>query len=679
MSRYIKTPSYIDSMPVDISFVFENEKPAGKHGFLTCAGEDFRFEDGTLAKFWGVCMNGGAAFPEHDYAEKVARRLAMAGVNCVRLHQLDGEYHTPNIFCYRKGKRVDNTRKLDPTSMDRLDYFVKCLKDEGIYCYLDMMVFRRFKLGDGVVDADKFTDVAGKPYSMFDPTMIELQKEYCTNVWTHYNPYTGLQYKDDPVFILSEVVNENDIWIKSHRASAGTKPTDHPPYYDNMLREMYGQWAKKQGIDVDIKTVDIWNMEGEDAELVNRFKLEKTYEFNKTMYEHMKSIGVRIPVTASNRLRNIGFNIYAQEHCCDYMDNHHYYYDWAWGEDDKFGTNAQINGYPHIMANLPTFRVSGRPFYVSEWDMPWPNSYRAEGPVYYAAICALQGWGGMGIHTYAYGTNLEHMDIIGKEASSSTLGGVPYREGIFSCWNDPAKFGLFYHSALIVRRGDVSPANKKVGVRVPFEIYSSKKAYETGLEVHRLATILDGMSEEGCDEVINNTDAIAWENPTRIVSDNGQVWRDLKGKFGGIDTDRTKIVYGKLGVVKHGVVPKAGTEVSGMKVESNVDFGVVALSSLTDDPIKTSNNMLLSTIGRARNTDVCFDGEKMIDYGKAPIVSEVIRAKITIETDRTDLKVWGVNAEGYYVGALPTKFEDGKMTFAVGDKFPCLYYLIVAE
>ena len=30
MSRYIPMPAYPDKMPVDISFVFEKEKPAGK-------------------------------------------------------------------------------------------------------------------------------------------------------------------------------------------------------------------------------------------------------------------------------------------------------------------------------------------------------------------------------------------------------------------------------------------------------------------------------------------------------------------------------------------------------------------------------------------------------------------------------------------------------------------------
>ena len=77
MSRYIPMPAYPDMMPVDISFVFEDEKPAGKHGFTVVDGENMRFEDGTLARFWGVNFNGGACFPSHEYAKQVAARLAV--------------------------------------------------------------------------------------------------------------------------------------------------------------------------------------------------------------------------------------------------------------------------------------------------------------------------------------------------------------------------------------------------------------------------------------------------------------------------------------------------------------------------------------------------------------------------------------------------------------------------
>ena len=679
MQKYILSPGYTDSMPVDISGAFGDEAPAGKHGFVKVNGESLCFEDGTPARFWGVCMNGAACFPSHEYSEKVARRLAMAGVNCVRLHQLDGEFHTPNIFQFRKGTRLTSTRKFDETSMDRLDYFIYCMKKNGVYCYLDNMVFRHFKSGDGVVDADKMELYAGRPYSIFDPTMIELQKEYSTNLWTHVNPYTGLAYKDDPVFILTEIVNETHIWHKHYFPSKGRTAPKHVPYYENLLRSQLKQWAEENKADVDADTVDIWSLE---EDVVNRFKLEKTWEYNKTMYEHLRGLGIKIPITGCNWVPSEtgSFNLYAQKNACDYMDGHHYYYDWAWGEDEKVGVNAQINGYEEVLGNLPKMHIKDRPFFVSEWGSPFPNSYRAEAPIYYAAVGALQGWSGMTIHTYAYAGDLERVDVIGKQFSSATVGGVSYREGVFSCWNDPSIFGLFYHSALMLRRADITPADKKVGVRAPFSLKFPKKAYGDVLERHRVVSLLEGQDETGCDIVMNADEAMPREEKNIIMSDNGQMWRHLGRKFGAIDTPRTKIIYGKMARIAQSISnPFPETFVSGMKVVSQTDFGVIALSSLTDDPISKSDNLLLSAIGRSRNTDSQFDGEKLVDYGHAPIVAEAIRATITVETERTDLCIWGINAEGAYVGRVPATFENGKMTFTIGNQYPCLYYLISVD
>ena len=59
---------------------------------------------------------------------------------------------------------------------------------------------------------------------------------------------------------------------------------------------------------------------------------------------------------------------------------------------------------------------------------------------------------------------------------------------------------------------------------------------------------------------------------------------------------------------------------------------------------------------------------------------EVIEADISIKTQRTDLQVWGVNAEGFYAGRVPTTYEDGWLQFEVGDiNNPAAYYLIVKE
>ena len=139
MAKYIPFPAYADFAPIDISYLFEEERPAGKHGFLKVQGDRFVFEDGTPVRFWGANLNSGACFPEKPYAEKLAKRLAAYGCNMVRFHQIDSEWATPSIYQLTKGRRLENTSTYDPESFDRMDYLVSCLKKEGIYIYLDML------------------------------------------------------------------------------------------------------------------------------------------------------------------------------------------------------------------------------------------------------------------------------------------------------------------------------------------------------------------------------------------------------------------------------------------------------------------------------------------------------------------------------------------------------------
>ena len=124
-----------------------------------------------------------------------------------------------------------------------------------------------------------------------------------------------------------------------------------------------------------------------------------------------------------------------------------------------------------------------------------------------------------------------------------------------------------------------------------------------------------------------------------------------------------------------------GVDLRDVHIDCKTDFAVVAMSSLTDEPICKSDNILLTTIGRARNSGAQFDGIKMLDVGHPPILAEVVDATIQIRTEKgADLKVWGVNAEGFYAGCIPTVYEDGVLSFRVGDENnPACYYLIVAD
>ena len=132
----------------------------------------------------------------------------------------------------------------------------------------------------------------------------------------------------------------------------------------------------------------------------------------------------------------------------------------------------------------------------------------------------------------------------------------------------------------------------------------------------------------------------------------------------------TKCAYGFLS--KNGEIT-----LSGMSVKCKTDFAVIAASSLTDKPISESDNIILTTVGRAMNTDAVFEGEKMIEIGKPPILIENIEAEIEIDTIYSDLKVWAISAEGYYIGTVPTSFADGKLTLRVGEVSRTMYYLLV--
>lgn len=663
MSSFIPYPFFHDDVPLDISFVFADEKPAGKHGFLKVSGKDLAFSDGTKVKFWGTNFNGWGCFPEHDYAEKLARRLAKMGINLVRFHQLDSEWHTPNIFAFTKGKRRTDAH-LDPDSMDRLDYLIYCLKKEGIYCYMDMFTYRKFKSDEGVENAIALKDAA-KSSSVFSRKLIDLQKELCKELWQHKNPYTKLSYADDPVFVLAEITNECELFCGGHW------PLPEP--YFTEFKDLFGAWLKENNID---KKPDDFEYKGDIDEILIDFKIYLEEKYYKEMCAYMRECGVKIPITGTN-WSSCPANQKTQL-VTDFNDNHCYFYDWRWGEFEKRFTHKSITrANPNCVTSAgkdlnPAYpflfecAVSGakdRPTFISEWDMPWPAPYRAESPLYAAAYGLLQGWSGFAIHTYSYSSRLERMNTLGQEINSEKIGGVPYRQGIFSAWNDPAKFGLFYHAALMTRRGDVARAKNKV------EIYPlSKSDFNNDAIYHNFEK----------SELVCNYDLKHFAEKTEtdmepvIKSDTGELMIDRANNFGTVSTDMTKCAYGFLG--KNGKI-----DLSGVTVQSETDFATIALSSLDDKKITESDNILLTTVGRAENTGMITKGDAMLDIGKPPVCVEVIKAQIEIETENKGFNIWAISPEGFYIGTVPATYEDGKLKFTVGNTSQSMYYLIVKE
>jgi hypothetical protein len=273
----------------------------------------------------------------------------------------------------------------------------------------------------------------------------------------------------------------------------------------------------------------------------------------------------------------------------------------------------------------------------------------------------FHGWSGYAIHTYSYSARLDRMDMLGREIYSEKIGGTPYRQGIFSTWNDPAKYGLFYHAALITRRGDVSPSKTLTEIN-PVSLIEWD--YDTVRALVEKGGVVTGFSKPGAKTDIKVDD--------EILSDTKELYINRKKNYGYVDTPKTKCVYGFLG--KNGEIG-----INGVKVNCETDFAVIAMSSLTDDDISSSNNILLTTVGRAQNTDAKFEKELMLDYGKPPVTVEVIKAEIEIETSVKGLFVHAISPEGFYVGTIPATYENGKYKFTVGNDTHSMYYLIVKE
>ncbi len=660
MREFVSYPFYWDEAPLDISFAFGAKSPAGQHGFLTVKGDQLVFADGTPGRFWGTNFNSGACFPDFDYSEKTARRLASFGVNIVRFHQLDSEWATPNIFQFKKGARQKSSRSLDPQSMERLDYLVYCLKKEGIYCYLDLMTYRKFKSGDGVENALALGDSA-KPYSIFSRRLIDLQKEFINNIWNHVNPYTGLAYKDDPVFVLCEITNECDMFNKRFKF-------DVEPYHTELV-DLMEKWLERENLTYPARAASFL----EDDEIMIRFKMAVQESYYREMIQLMRDIGVKIPITGTNWGINVA-NALTQK-VTDFDDSHQYFYGWNWGEFEKGNdprplVSQDSSFFSHLALNCSP----DRPFFVSEWDVPWPNEYRADSSLLMAAIGALQGWSGYTIHTYMYATRRDQQ-VIGKEINASTISNVPYREGIFATWNDPAKFGLFYHAALILRRGDVARAQKNLAIDAQNLLDTSGGIPALALtpEQHKVGLVFDGQ-KHAADELVSSSTQVVAKAAGEVRADTGEISRNWARGIGRIDTAATQCVYGFLG--------QAGRQKTrDLEVTVDNEYAVIALSSLTEAKISSSDNLLLTTVGRAENTGFMLndDKTKVLDTGRPPIQVEVIKAKISLQTDQANLTVWSIGPEGFFTGRIPSEYQDGKLSFQLGETCRSIYYLILAE
>ncbi|MBM4085402.1 MAG: hypothetical protein FJ272_11480, partial [Planctomycetes bacterium] len=453
--------------------------PAGKHGFVT-VGKDghFYFQDGTRARFFGTNVGGASCTPDKKTAELVAARLAKYGVNLLRLHTPDARW--TNFIDYSKG----NTRSLNPEALDRYDYFVAELKRHGIYVYFDLLDYRNFLPGDGVRDAEQMDtrwEHSIKGASIFDRRMIELQKEFATQLLTHRNPYTGLRYVDEPALAVQEITNENSLFYLQNQKLM-------LPSYVEDLRRLWNEWLVKRHRDRAGLAKAWTNAKGECALLpeedpsrgtvlmptaylyadlrtaayvgersparlnaLTRFLYEMEIAYYDEMMAHLRSLGLKCPITGTNQDFSDASNFANAR--CDFMSRNNY---WCHPNVNvkpmRFSNaamvKADISKAATLIANIASSATAGKPLIVPEFNCPWPNEWRAECLPMMASYGRLQDWDGLLFFAY-------HPDRQGRDAITS-----------FGTQSDPSHWAQIPLAALIFHRGDLTPARNTIHVGV---------------------------------------------------------------------------------------------------------------------------------------------------------------------------------------------------------------------
>ena len=175
--------------------------------FNTVRDGKFYVGDSRL-RFWGVNLCFGANFPSHEEADKIAPHFAKLGINSVRIHHMDMQDAPNGIWkTLPSGKR-----ELDESQVDRLDYFLNRLHENGIYANLNLHVSRTLSEKEGFPrskSSAQWWASSNKWVMYYDQDVQAELKKYCRDLLTHENPYRKLRRVDDPGIALVEMLNEN--------------------------------------------------------------------------------------------------------------------------------------------------------------------------------------------------------------------------------------------------------------------------------------------------------------------------------------------------------------------------------------------------------------------------------------------------------------------------------------
>jgi hypothetical protein len=343
-----------------------------------------------------------------------------------------------------------------------------------------------------------------------------------------------------------------------------------------------------------------------------------------------------------------------------------------WRVENESMVNARGGTLPALAAR----RVLGKPFSVTEYNHPAPNTYGTEGFLLLASYAALQDWDAIYVYSYS------HRNDAWDEGRIS---------GFFDVAGHAGKMVTLLPAAAMFRRGDVRPAEGWVAV--PFgeerelEVLERTAAWDVaaghhaGLPpeaalVHRVGLALRPGDLPG--------GARAWAPPAeaRYVSDTGEVVWDARRPGRGVVSVaalRSRALVGFAG----GRTWELGDW--GVEVGSTLQDGWCAITATElSSPGAAASRWLVTATGFIENTGMGWkDAARSTvgrDWGRAPTRAEGIPARLRVPRPAGRVRAWALDGRGARKEELPVAPADaGRAWIELGPRRQTLWYEVVLE
>ncbi|HSG92751.1 MAG TPA: hypothetical protein VK999_03495, partial [Methylotenera sp.] len=602
---------------VDLSFLNNNHKPAGQHGHVKAVGEDLFFGNGEPARFWGTNVSAYALFITDDSNIQLqAKRLAKLGFNLVRIHHHDSKWVTPNIF----ENPTQNTRTLNELALKKLDLWIKSLQDEGIYIWLDLQVERPYTANDGIL---LFQEAAKgqlfhhlKGFNYYDPDIQERMIEFNTAYLSHINSHTGLAYQDDPAIIGVTLTNENDL---SHHFGNALQADKNVPEYHQIFQQDVASTVDRLGLD-STTAWQTWTFG--DAKI---YLNDAEHRFNEKIIAPLNEAGLEKLIITTNTWGGMSLTGLPSLTDGDVIDVHSY------GRANEVEFNPRFRG--GMLAWIGAGQVTDKPLVVTEWTVEkFPVEDRHVMPAWLAAIASLQGWDAPMLYGYS------------QSQLNALVGGSNY-----DTYNDPSLMAMMPAAALLFRQQHLKIAQKHYRLRLPPEVFFGEK-----ITPDNSATIRTLLEQSKLTIDVSQLEQLPWLDPQAplasgkteptiisdphrdyipvdqqfVIADTGQIKRNWESGVLTIDSPQSQILSGNISLITH--------QLSSSKFSIETESAVVAVQSMTEQPITDSSEILISKIGRSMPED---------QQWNSPFVVEPIIGTISIKAPE-GLNLYSLNSNG---------------------------------